>query len=380
MTSQRIAILMSDTGGGHRAAAEAIVQALAREFPQRYDAILFDGFKQAAIFPFKHVPSWYLPFTTYFESLWHLLFVSSNNRFSATAAQFLFAGIMARGIRKFFRAYKPDLVVSTHPIINAFARRSLRAVGSRAPFVTVVTDLFDAHILWFDPNVDLCTVPTDGAYEKGLRYGMPAEKMRVIGEPVSLKFIDGVSGQLEARAKLRLAPNQSTILLVGGGEGMGKLYEIARAIDRATLPAQLVIITGRNESLRRKLQAAAWQIPVRIEGFVTNMPDWMYAADVIVTKAGPGTISEAMACGLPILLSGFLPGQETGNVTFVEQSGIGILQKNPDAIARTLGEWLKPGNDTLARLAMRSHKLSRPRAALEIAKLIDQILNARQAA
>ena len=219
-----------------------------------------------------------------------------------------------------------------------------------------------------------------GAREKGLRFGMPAEKMRVVGEPVSLKFIDGVSGQLEARAKLGLAPNLPTLLLVGGGEGMGKLYAIARAIDQAKLPAQLVVIAGRNELLRQRLESVPWQMPVRVEGFVRNMPDWMYAADVIITKAGPGTISEAMACGLPILLSGFLPGQETGNVTFVEQNGIGILQKEPAAIARTLGEWLAPGNDTLARLAMRSHKLSRPRAALEIAKLVDQMLNAEHVA
>lgn len=379
MTTRRIALLMSDTGGGHRAAAQAIVEALAREFPGRFETTLFDGFKQAAIFPFNHVPSWYLPFTTYFEFLWHLLFLTTNNRLTAFTSRFLFDVLMARGLRKFFRAYTPDLVVSTHPILTAFARRSLRAVGSRAPFVTVVTDLFDAHGLWFDPAVDLCTVPTDGAREKGLRFGMPTEKMRVVGEPVSLKFIDGVSGQLEARAKLGLAPNLATILLVGGGEGMGKLFDIARAIDHAKLPAQLVVIAGRNDSLRRQLQAATWQIPVRIEGFVTNMPDWMYAADVIITKAGPGTISEAMACGLPILLSGFLPGQETGNVTFVEQSGVGVLEKNQDEIARTLGEWLAPGNDMLARLAMRSKKLSRPRAALEIARLIDEMLGAEQA-
>lgn len=367
---------MSDTGGGHRSAAEAISAALAREFPERCTVTLFDVFKQATIAPIKHAPSWYLPFTTYFEFLWQLLFLTTNNRPSSFLAQYLLDFMMGRGLRRLLRAYSPDLVVSTHPIFNTLARRALRAIGSPVPFVTVVTDLFDVHSLWFDRGVDLCTVPTEGAYQDGLRFGMPAEKLRVVGEPVSLKFIDGFSGKIEAREKLGLAPARKTILLVGGGEGMGPLYEIARAIDGTKLDAQLVVVAGRNQALRRRLAATAWQMPVHAQGFVTNIPDWMYASDVIITKAGPGTISEAMACGLPILLSGFLPGQETGNVTFVEQSGIGILRQNPADIARTLAEWLSPGNDTLARFAMRSRELARPRAALEIAKLLDGILNA----
>jgi 1,2-diacylglycerol 3-beta-galactosyltransferase len=100
----------------------------------------------------------------------------------------------------------------------------------------------------------------------------------------------------------------------------------------------------------------------------------MRAADVIITKAGPGTISEALACGLPILLSGFLPGQEAGNVTFVEQSGVGVLREKPEDIASTLNAWLAPGNDTLARLAQRARELARPCAALDIAQMLDELV------
>jgi 1,2-diacylglycerol 3-beta-galactosyltransferase len=143
------------------------------------------------------------------------------------------------------------------------------------------------------------------------------------------------------------------------------------------LPIQLVVIAGRNRALYKKLCATTWQIPVSVQGFVTNMPEWMRAADALITKAGPGTISEALAYGLPILLSGFLPGQETGNVTFVEQNGVGVLRKNPEHIARTLREWLTPGNDTLTRLARRAQALARPRAALDIAQILDDLLTPR---
>ena len=368
---------MSDTGGGHRSAAEALSAALAQEYHSRYAVTLVDVFKRAATFPLNYAPETYLPLTTYLEWLWGFGFRVSNNRLVTRVAAPYLRWSIARGLRAILREQNPDLVVSTHPIFVVLGRRALREVGARAPFITVVTDLFDAHGFWFDPEVDLCIVPTEGARRVAQRFGMPAEKLRVIGEPVSLKFADAPSPPSALRLKLGLEPDRTTILLVGGGEGMGPLYRIARTLDRARLPIQLVVIAGRNRALCDKLRAAAWQIPVRVEGFVTNMPEWMRAANLIITKAGPGTISEALACGLPILLSGFLPGQEKGNVTFVEQGGVGILRKNPDDLARTVREWLTPGNDTLARFAARAQELARPRAALDIAKTLDDCLTAR---
>src|SRR3972149_6559244 len=99
-------------------------------------------------------------------------------------------------------------------------------------------------------------------------------------------------------------PVRPVALLVGGGEGMGQLREIAAAISTARLPLQLAVIAGRNAALKKKLDETAWDIPVRVEGFVSNMPMWMRAADLVITKAGPTTIMEALAAGLPILLSG----------------------------------------------------------------------------
>ena len=377
-STPRVLILMSDTGGGHRSAAEAIAAAFAREFPDRYQVTLVDAIARAAVFPFNHAADWYLPFTTYAEFLWRFLFHLTNHRVTARALLFCIDLLMGRGIRRVLREQSPDLVVTAHPILNAIPQRALRALGSPAPFVVVVTDLFSAHAVWFNPDADLTLVPTDGARQVGAQWKISPEKMRVVGLPVSLQFLGNSKSRADHRAELGLAPDRAAVLLVGGGEGMGPLFEIARAIDRARLPLQLVVVAGRNRKLYDKLRAAVWQTPVSIQGFVTNMPDWMRASDVIVTKAGPGTISEALACGLPILLSGFLPGQEEGNVTFVQESGVGVLRDKPEEIARTLGEWLTPGNDTLARFGARARQLARPRAALEIADILNEILTAQK--
>ncbi len=366
---------MSDTGGGHRSAAQAIADAMEREFPGKYAVQLVDGIARGAWFPFNHMADWYLPVITHAEYWWGVSFHTTNRRTVIRTAQPLLDVMMRHRLGNVLRQQSPDLVVSVHPLLTSLARRTLRATGSRAPFVVVVTDLSDAHGVWFDRKADLSLVATAGADSTARRFGVPAERLRVVGLPVSLKFLARGKSKAEQRTQLGLAPDLATVLLVGGGEGMGKLYEIARAIAIARLPLQLVVIAGRNKAMYDKLRGADWELPVSVQGFVDNMPDWMHAADVLITKAGPGTIMEGLACGLPILLSGFLPGQETGNVSFVEQSGVGVLREEPDDIARTLAEWLTPGNDALAAYSARARALARPGAALDIASILDDLVS-----
>ncbi len=368
---RRILILMSDTGGGHRSAAEAIANALEHEFPDQYDVELVDAIARAACWPFHHAPSWYLPAITYAEFWWGVAFHFTDHTWMRRFLLAFLDSVTRRGLERLFCAEPADLVVTVHPLLTTVPRRVLSKLGSPAPFVVTVTDLFDAHMLWFDPGADLCLVPTAGAYKTAQRFGMPEEKLRVVGLPVSLKFLDGERDKAVQRADLGLLQDLPTVLLVGGGEGMGKLEETARAIAQSGLRLQLVIIAGRNKSLHERLRAIPWQIPVMVKGFVTNMPDWMRASDVLITKAGPGTISEGLACGLPIILSGFLPGQEEGNVKFVEEGRVGVLRERPEEIARTLAQWLQPGNPALPSMAARAKESARPGAALEIAHILD---------
>src|SRR5262249_45758222 len=157
------------------------------------------------------------------------------------------------------------------------------------------------------------------------------------------------TSRAENRAALGLDPDLPMILVVGGGEGAGGLAVAARTLLDAALPAQAVIITGRNRALYAQLRelSAFAHMPVHVEGFVTNMPEWMRAADVIVTKAGPGTITEAMACELPIVLTGAIPGQEEGNVNFVLENELGMLAQTPNELLAALESLLQPGDPQL---------------------------------
>ena len=156
---------------------------------------------------------------------------------------------------------------------------------------------------------------------------------------------------------------------------MGDVFSIARAVAHASLDLELVVVTGRNEKLRARLERVSWEVPTRVLGFATNMPALMHAADVLITKAGPSTISEALACGLPMLISGSLRGQEEGNTEWVVEQGAGLFTPTPEAVAMALKELLRPGNEALIRMAEKARRAAKPDAALEAARLVDNLVS-----
>jgi 1,2-diacylglycerol 3-beta-galactosyltransferase len=196
--------------------------------------------------------------------------------------------------------------------------------------------------------------------------------MRVTGLPVNPKFADGLMSKEEARTKLGWTPDLPAILMVGGGEGMGPLMRIARVVNALKARCQLVIIAGRNALLKSQLEAQDWNQPTHIYGFVTNMPELMVAADLLVTKAGPATISEACIAGLPMILSDAIPGQEDGNVLYITQNHAGVYAPAPKKVAKAVDEFLSKGADFLQAAGERAHSLARPDAVWQIADEIWQ--------
>ncbi|GAB4557099.1 MAG: glycosyltransferase [Anaerolineae bacterium] len=380
----RVLILISDTGGGHRSAAQALAEGFHARLGDRVSVEIADVITQHTFWPLNQMRRTYRPMVNEAMWLWRTIWYLGERRWVIKAIEEMFTPLTYRRVAAFFRQQAPDLVITVHPLINHAAVRILRRAGSVAPFVTVVTDLVTAPPTWFCPQVDLCCVPTEAARERALRYGMRPDQVVVTGMPVSLKFhLPAVTPdqRRSKRLELGLDPDLATVLLLSGGEGMGPVQPIAEAIASALqqrVPAQMAIICGRNRSLQQRLSRHPWPIPVSVQGFVDNMPDWMTAADCVVTKAGPGTISEALIMGLPILLSGYIPGQETGNVPYVVDQGVGAYAEQPAEIARIVTEWLRPGNPELIQMRQRARSLARPDATLrivdEILKIVDRPL------
>lgn len=367
---KKLLILMSDTGGGHRSAAEAIAEGLDHIRPGEFDVQLLDFIANCTPFPLNRGGRLYRPAVDYSGPLWGWFWHMSDDPKRMTLLLKLFIPWARHRLIQLLRRMMPQAIVSVHSLSNHLAVQAVRELDKPIPVITLATDLVRAHASWFCPNVTLCIVPSDAVRKKALACGLSPQKIKVVGLPVSLKFGQESGGKSERKEKLGLKPALPALLLVGGGEGMGKVFQIARAIVQARLPAQLLVIAGRNGSLRRRLERVDWEIPTTVFGFVDNMPELMAASEVIITKAGPATISEAIACGLPIIISGAIPYQEDLNIAYVVKAGIGHLAEEPGEIVNLLWEWLQPGNGELSRMVQNARRLAQPETTVEVARLI----------
>lgn len=365
---KRILIVMSDTGGGHRAAAEAISAALHQRYGEDAVAIkLVDGFREYSPAPLKYMPELYPWWVNTSKTAWGASYNLSNTRRRARILSRTMYMTAGGGLKRMVREHPADVIVSVHSVLTRPAMQAFLRYEQRPPFVIVVTDLVSTHHFWYEKRAERCLVPTREAYERGLDSGLSPDQLRVTGLPVHPRFVQGLQDRAEARQSLGWDADLPAVLLVGGGEGMGPLYETARAINARRLPCQLTIIAGKNEALRSRLQAQTWNQPTNIYGFRRDMPVLMAATDILVTKAGPATITESTIAGVPMILYDAIPGQETGNIAYVEDNQVGVYAPNPQQVAASLAAWLDEGPEALAQRSARAQQLARPNAVFDIA-------------
>ena len=370
---QEIIFLFSDTGGGHRSAAEAIIEAIELDFPNTYICKMVDFFKEYSPPPLNLAGTAY-PLMSRMEYMWEFTFKASDNPDFMRVLFSSFWPYIRFGMYKMLRENPADLYISVHPLINIPFLRAMRRKDVNTPYMIVVTDLVSSHTAWFAKEADLISIPTKQALKPARYAGINPKKLRVIGLPVAERFCKPPGDKKSLRNKLGWPQEKTIILLVGGGEGMGPLGSVSQMINDAKLDAGLVVITGRNKKLKKELESLDWNIPTKIYGFVSEMPDFMRAADILVTKAGPGTICEALIANLPIILYHRIPGQEEGNVSYVIDEGAGVWAPDTDEIIDTLRDWLAHPEKRL-QAVKHAKRLAKPNASHEIARKITELLD-----
>ena len=372
MTS--ILIAFADTGGGHRAAAMAIRDAIMQQRPDACISLV-DPFALCQRWPFQRLGRMYPVVIERAPWLWQHGFAFTNTPWRTAVLQRFSWPVMRSTFDAIAAGNSPDLIVTTHPLLTS----PLRNAFPFTPIAVVVTDLITGHVSWYNEAADLTFVPTTQAGDEALRCGLDPTRLEVVGVPVADTFI-AVPGEKSAlQAQLGWTPGKPTVLLAGGAEGIGPLENLAVAIDRAQLPCDIAVVAGRNEALARRLRARRWQGQVHVYDFVSNFAELVRAASVLVTKAGPGTISESCASGCPLVLFGAIPGQESGNIDFVTNGRAGVWAPSPLAVTAALHAWLV-GRDAPAALRRASGaalRLARPHAAREIAARVLTLADAQ---
>ncbi len=371
---KKVVILMVTGGGGHRAGAVAVADALNHLYESDVSTSIVDITKWGAHSPVAWLDGSYRWLARDGLWLWKMLWWTDSHPGIVRVGARLLTPVFGPWLGRILGAEAPDLVVTVHGFVNHIPQRVLRKKMPQVPFATVVLDLVSAHPVWFCPEADLCLVPTEAARERALRFGVPAQKVEVVGLPVDMRFLSPPGDGAALRARLHLDPERPCVLVVGGGDGVGALDEVAQALARGLPDIQLVVITGRNEAMRRKLEQRTWQVPTQIHGFVQNMPELMAASDLLVTKAGSVTLAEAFVVGLPVIIYGFVPGQEEGNIGYISEHGAGAYAPDPDGVAAIARSWLQRGNPELARIAANARALACPEASLTVARRLYDLL------
>ncbi|MFH1387021.1 MAG: glycosyltransferase [bacterium] len=360
---KKILYLFSDTGGGHRSAATAIMSAVDQLAKGEYNQEMVDVFATCSSF-LNVFAKLYAPVIKYSPKLWGQLYYWLEDEKKLEQLEFIARPFILKELTQLIKKSRPAVIVSVHPMVNHLTVKAIKDSGLNIPFIVVITDPFTLPRAWIVPEVNLCIVATPEAKRRAVKYGMPAKKIKVIGMPIDPKFMHASRRQRSKKIK------PFTVLLMGGGEGGGGMYDIVKGFANTGFDGRVIVVAGRNKKLEARLRAEAGQFnfSLQVFGFTSQVHALMGESDILITKAGPGTIAEAMAMNLPIIITSWLPGQEEGNVEFVKRENVGRVSQDPKKIVELVTQMRDPKE--FARIKGNIKRVSRPGASLEIASEI----------
>ncbi len=344
-------------GGGHVAGAHAMSEAIERHYPGRFKLRVSDYMKDLGIIRLDrfHKNSWR-------RALRYPILARAGQRIIdafprlTIAAERCILRSFARAAAADLREDPPLLIVSNHGLITTGLAEAKHRYGLEVPVLTFATEPFNISAYWGEPRADRVIVASEDGRRRLLRFGVPAERMTIIGRPVRQAFLNAPA-KPEAREHLGLE-DRFTCLVSFGGEGVGRNPRgLIKALLESDVLLEVMAITGRNEALREELRGLRpGTNRLRVEGFIEDMATYLAASDVFVGKAGPSSVYEALAVGRPVLASGYAGLNELGVARFIEREGLGRHVRTNAALALEVRRYA--GDPTLLEeVARRCRKL-----------------------
>ncbi|MDR6225814.1 MGDG synthase family glycosyltransferase [Desmospora profundinema] len=335
--NKNVLFVSESFGSGHTRAAQALAKGIrATDGEVRVQLVelgreLRPQVNQALVYS-------YLGMIQKAPGLWRRMYGKHDGRSFPRWIQWCLYQTLYSSLADYIADFRPQVIVSTHPFASAGVAR-LKKEGLPVRLCTVITD-FCAHGSWVNPEVDLYLVPHQGMEEQLAAMGVDRKKVAVTGIPTDSRFWISHSKE-EARNKLGIH-HMPTVLIMGGGFGMGRTEELVATVAKWRERLQIIVCTGYNQKLRQALSSRPEcdHPHIRITGFTREMADWMDAADVLLTKPGGMTCTEAIVKGKPLLLFGSIPGQEEGNGRFMVDQGLAHQAADKVEVNAWLAHWL----------------------------------------
>lgn len=350
---------------GHQQAAEAVMAAL-RQMNPRVHATGVNSISYAHPAVGRLISGLYLRVLKHAPQLWEALYDNPLIEGATRDVRDLLSLFNARKIERLFREHHPAAVACTQAVpLSVLA--ALKTRGKlKIPLVGIITD-YGIHSYWISRAVDLYLVPTEEARRKLVRAGVREGHVRVTGIPVDPAFLTAGDARVE-RARLGLDPRRPVVLVMGGSHGLGPLDEVVASLRRLAGGVQVVVVCGNNRSLLKGLHKRFGDDgAVVLLGHTRQVSRLMDAADLLVSKPGGLTSSEALIKGLPMIIVRPIPGQEEWNASYLLRHGAAErVEDLPDLTAHVRD--LLSHRERLQRMRERCRALARPRAAHDAAE------------
>jgi processive 1,2-diacylglycerol beta-glucosyltransferase len=369
-TSPRVLMLYATAGAGHRRAAEAVADQL-RAADARVLALDVMAYTHP-VFRTLYVGGG-LRLITRLPRLYGLAYRATDQRLINR----LLRGPRLRTqqfstprLQQALRTFQPDVVISTHFMASELCAGWRRTGALAAPLITVVTD-FEPHYMWQHAGTDVYCVPTNEAVDRLARDGIDRSIVAATGIPIDPAFAERPD-RAAVRDRIQLDRDRAVVLIMGGGLGVGRLDQLAQQLIAQPLEAQSVFITGQNRALRRRLRSLNSERSLNsrwmVRGLLDNMPDWLAAADVAISKAGGLAASELLAAGVPTIVPPALSGHEGLNAAYFAATGAARLASSPQ---QAIDEARAILSDPIRQRMMidAAQRAAKPTAAADVARI-----------
>lgn len=371
MGHARILILTASIGAGHTRAAEAIRAALKAQpgaAEQRIDVVDFMSREVSIIhYLMKRI---YLTMLRFVPNLYDVFFHIAGKKAGGGAVRAAFAWVMVRTMGRIIRTYQPDLVVATHPFPEGAAALWREQHGGSFALAALLTD-YALHAIWFVRSVDAYFVATETMADEMAACGFDRKCIHATGIPITL--MASRLARREAQVQAGLSGDRPTVLLMGGGLGLGDMDATLAALEQVQLRLSVLVVAGHNAALEERARAGAAHShhAISVRGYTHDVPILMRAADLLITKPGALTISEAFAAGLPLLLHDPIPGPETENAVYATRCGAAVWLHPGERMAPAVEDILTHRLPAMRRAA---RDCAREEAAQRVAEILTEML------
>ncbi len=372
MVAKRIAILTISVGSGHVRASEVLQRALT-DGSDNVEAKVFDALELARPWFLALYVQTYWRMIRHAPWLWRWLFERrQRRRHRSTAPDWVFRRGCGEVLRQ-LKAFAPHLVIVTEIGAAEIGALAKREGWFNAPLLAVQTD-FQTEPPWVQREIDVYSVGSEEAKSQLIGWGVAANRILTCGIPIDPAFALAFD-EAELLKALGLDSRRPVVLVMGGGMGPAPLDEIIQSLELCGLPLQVLAVAGRDQAMRQRLEALRGKLALDVHyfGWSDNIPELMSAADLLITKPGGLTTAEALAAGLPMVLTHPIPGPEERHCRFLEQQGVAVTARSvaeiPELAFRLLSSPAK-----LEGMSRRARELARPDAAHAIGQIARALL------